>query len=294
MKNIAASVQDRLKNTAREQGVSFNTLLEHFALGRLFARLSQSPYADKFVLKGAQLFRIWSDTPHRPTRDADFLSFGVAETTALTSIFNTICLLTPTEPDGLTWHPVEAATIRDENAYGGIRIKVIALLGTMRIPLQIDVGFGDAVTPATETQVWTSLLDFADIPLIAYPIETVIAEKLEAMISLGMANSRMKDFFDLHWISQHQQLSFETLSQAVTNTFNRRNTSIPTTAPVALTTEFSEDENKVTQWNAFIRKNKLSKQQLPDLIHSLNIFLLPLISSEEQSFTTWTPAIGWQ
>jgi hypothetical protein len=232
------------------------------------------------VLKGAQLFRIWSVTPHRPTRDADFLSFGAADTTALTSIFNTICLLTPTEPEGLSWRLVEVTNIRDQNAYGGIRIKIIALLGTIRIPLQIDVGFGDAVTPATETQVWTSLLDFSDIPLTAYPIETVIAEKLEAMISLSMANSRMKDFFNLHWISQHQQLSFKILSQAVTNTFNRRNTSIPTTAPIALTTEFSTDANKVTQWNAFIRKNKLPKKDLSEVINQLTPFIMPILSKK--------------
>ena len=293
MKNITASIQDRLKKSAREQGIPFNTLLEHFALGRLFARLSQSPFADQFVLKGAQLFRIWSDIPHRPTRDADFLSYGSAETSALAQTFDSICQLIPTEPDGLTWHPASAATIRDENAYGGVRIKIIAKLGNMRIPLQIDVGFGDAVTPDTQPQVWTSLLYFDNIPLIVYPIETVVAEKCEAMVSLGMANSRMKDFFDLHWISQHKELSFQTLSQAIANTFERRSTAIPPAAPVALTSEFCKDAQKIIQWKAFLRKNKLPQQDLTELLEQLHIFLSPLLSPTESAITTWIPSKGW-
>lgn len=295
MKNIVASVQTRLKDTAREQGTPFNILLEHFALGRLFARLSQSPYADQLVLKGAQLFRIWSNSPHRPTRDADFLSYGTTDTTALAAMFDTISQVIPTEADGLTWLPAVASAIREENAYGGVRVKMIAQLGKMRIPLQIDVGFGDAVTPATESKVWSSLLDYANVSLTAYPIETVVAEKLEAMVSLGMANSRMKDFYDLHWISRHQQLSFDTLSQAVTNTFQRRKTDIPTiTPPVALTAELSEDAGKITQWNAFIRKNKLPKTELTTVIKELSTFLLPLMQPTAPTPTTWVPTAGWR
>lgn len=293
MKNIAASVQDRLKNSAREQGTPFNILLEHFALGRLFARLSQSPYSDKFVLKGAQLFRIWSNSLHRPTRDADFLSFGSAESEVLAAVFDSICQLMPTEPDALTWHPAVAAPIRDENAYGGVRIKIIAQLGNMRIPLQIDVGFGDAVTPDTQPQVWSSLLDFDDIPMITYPVETVIAEKFEAMVSLGMANSRMKDFFDLHWISQHKELSFATVSAALTNTFERRGSVIPANIPVALSLEFSKDAHKAAQWKAFLRKNKLPQQDLHKVTEQLHYFLLPLLSVEPSTFTTWNSVKGW-
>lgn len=294
MRNIVASVQTRLKNTAREQGTPFNVLLEHFALGRLFARLSQSPYADQLVLKGAQLFRIWSDSPHRPTRDVDFLSYGTTDTTALATMFDAISQVIPTEADGLTWLPAEASAIREENAYGGVRVKMIAQLGKMRIPLQIDVGFGDAVTPATESKVWSSLLDYANVSLTAYPIETVVAEKLEAMVSLGMANSRMKDFYDLHWISRHRDLAFDILSEAVTNTFQRRKTAIPTGSPIALTTEFSQDTGKTTQWNAFIKKNKLPRTELTTVIKELSSFLLPLMQPTTPTPTTWNPTAGWQ
>lgn len=293
MKDLTASLQARLKNTAREQRIPYNTLLEHFALGRLFARISVSDYADKLVLKGAQLFRIWSDTPHRPTRDADFLSFGESEAKALAAMFDQICALDPEEDDALAWLPAEAAPIREENAYGGVRVKCIALLGNIRIPLQIDIGFGDAITPASEPQTWKSLLDFEDVALTAYPVETVIAEKLEAMVSLGMANSRMKDFFDLLWISQHCELEFTELSRAVANTFQRRETALPTNTPIALTEDFSGDESKNTQWRAFLRKSKLPPSELSETVEALHAFLSPLLVDTIKHHK-WSPFNGWK
>ena len=190
--NLTASIQDRLKNQSRKDKINFATLLEQFALSRFFARLSESTYNKKFILKGAQLFRLWSDQVHRPTRDADFLSFGTINPEKLETIFNEICNLDPAEPDALKWLEAQATPIREENTYGGIRVKITAILGNMKIPLQIDVGYGDIITPAIKQEEWQSILDFKNISLQTYPVETVIAEKLEAMVSLGMANSRMK------------------------------------------------------------------------------------------------------
>ena len=267
--NIVASLQSRLKNEARSRGENVQTLLEEFALGRFFARLAVSEYSDRLILKGAQLFRIWSKETHRPTRDADFLGFGEPEPSAVATIFDQICATKVEEDDGLEFGPANADPIRDENAYGGIRVKITAKLGNIRTPLQFDVGYGDAITPATEQRSWPGLLGFPDTLLITYPMETAIAEKLEAMVSLGLANSRMKDFYDLHWLATHFDLNQASLKAAIKNTFARRQSPLPTASPVAYTPEFYVDSQKVMQWNAFLRKNKLQAPKLPQLIKTI-------------------------
>jgi hypothetical protein len=264
--NIAASVRDRLRNQTRNQGGDLQTLLHEFVLGRFFARLSQSAYHDRLILKGAQLFRLWSDQPHRPTRDADFLGYGDPDPEKLAEIFDQITATQPGDDDGLKFEPATAEPIRDDNIYGGIRLKIIALLGTMRIPLQFDVGYGDVITPATEQRTWRGMLGYPDIPLMTYPVETVIAEKLEAMVSLDITNSRMKDFYDLHWLATYFELDPPSVRKAIEVTFARRQTELPQSPPVAYTTAFMEDSQKREQWNAFLRKNKLQAPELPELI----------------------------
>ena len=168
MKNPAASIKDRLKNHARSNGLELNPVLERFALSRFLARLSESSFADKFILKGAQLFTIWSDHPHRPTRDVDFLSFGSSDVESLQQVFDKICALPSNPPDGLEWGAAKAAAIREENIHDGVRVKLFALLGNARIPLQVDVGFGDSITPEPQPCLWRGLLEFPAISLLAY------------------------------------------------------------------------------------------------------------------------------
>ena len=292
MKNLAVSIQDRLKNLSRSQGVALNLVLEDYANARLFARLSASHHREDFILKGAQLFKLWSDTPHRPTRDADFLSFGSPEPEALKSVFHEICGAETVPPDGLEWILEDAAPIREDNLYGGVRMKLTALLGKMRIPAQIDVGFGDSITPEAETAEWLMPLDFPSVALLVYRPETSIAEKLEAAVKLGTANSRMKDFYDLHWLSLHQTFSGECLKAAVDATFERRGTDRPTEAPVVFTSHFHHLPDKQIQWNAFLRKSRLQALSLELTIQRVSDFLLPVLL-EDVSESHWDPESGW-
>lgn len=291
--NLVASLQDRLKNEARRTGISYASLLEQFALSRFFARLAESDYADCFVLKGAQLFRFLEQGGHRPTRDADFLSFGDHDPEALKEIFTEICQLPPEKEDALSWGNIRAAAIRDENNYGGVRVLISCQLGRVRIPLQFDIGFGDIITPAVRFQKWSALLDYGEIPLATYPMETVIAEKLEAAVSLGINNSRMKDFYDLHWLQSRLEFDGNDLTEAITNTFARRSTIISDAIPVPFTAEFSSDPQKIEQWSAFLRKGKLPNVELSDVIDDIAKFLLPVLQKRVSNLI-WTPKGNWQ
>lgn len=290
--NLVASLQDRLKNEGRRTGIGYASLLEQFALSRFFARLAQSDHADRFILKGAQLFRFLEQDGHRPTRDADFLSFGDHDPAALNEIFTEICELQPEKDDALSWQNIRAAAIRDENSYGGVRVLIICQLGKVRIPLQFDIGFGDIITPEVRFQKWSALLDYEDIPLATYPMETVIAEKLEAAVSLGINNSRMKDFYDLHWLQSRLDFAGKDLTEAVTNTFARRSTVVSDVMPVPFTAEFSSDAQKIEQWSAFLRKGKLSHVELSVALNDIAEFLLPVLRKQVSNHL-WTPSGRW-
>lgn len=290
--NLIASLQDRLRKQGRQTGIQYASLLEQFALSRFFARLAQSDYADRFVLKGAQLFRFLKKEGHRPTKDADFLSFSDHDPQVLKEIFTEICQLTPEKEDALEWGNIRAAAIRDENSYGGVRVLITCELGRVRIPLQFDIGFGDIITPEVRIQEWTAPLDYQDVSLATYPMETVVAEKLEAAVSLAINNSRMKDFYDLHWLQSHLNFDGNVLTEAVTNTFARRATIIPETIPVPFTKEFSSDAQKLEQWSAFIRKGKLHDIELSPVLAEIATFLLPVL--QKQVFgQAWTPSDKW-
>jgi hypothetical protein len=293
MKNIVASIQNRLKNQARSERIELNRVLEGFAIARLLARLSESRYREQFILKGAQLFVLWADAPHRSTRDADFLSFGSPELGELESIFNEICAKATSPPDGLKWQPGKVAAIREDNLYGGVRLKLIARLGNIRIPVQVDVGFGDAITPAARVAEWPGVLDFPPVSLLAYCPETTIAEKLHAAVVLGTANSRMKDFFDIHWLCCHQSFRGETLRESIEATFKRRSTEIPSIAPpIALTEEFHSLPDKRLQWTGFLRKSKLDPLDFETTIQRIGNFLLPVMKGEVGNHE-WNPETGW-
>jgi len=188
---------------------------------------------------------------------------------------------------------IRAAAIRDENSYGGVRVLVSCRLDKVRIPLQFDIGFGDVITPEIRHQKWSSPLDYPEVRLATYPLETVIAEKLEAAVSLGINNSRMKDFYDLHWLQSHLSFNGKVLTEAVSNTFARRATAIPEKIPIAFTAEFSSDEEKIRQWAAFLRKGKLPAVELADVITDISNFLLPILT-EHVSSHFWTPTGHWK
>ena len=294
MKILSISIRSRLLNYARSSGQSFNNVLDQYGTGRFLARLSQSPHHERFVLKGAQLFRLWNANLHRPTRDIDFLGFGDPSEDSLAKLLNEVCQRKPFPDDGLLWDKVKTTPIRDEMRYGGTRVQVLATLAGARIPLQIDIGFGDAITPAPVTSEWAGLLDFPASRILVYPPETVIAEKLEAAVILGFANSRMKDFYDLLWLSNHQNFDFGILQSAARATFNRRGTVFPETPPPVLTREFGMDPRKVTQWNAFIAKANLDAPKFPETISRILDFLIPLFERKKEDLKLkWVPQGGW-
>lgn len=290
----SASVLARLLNRSRSTGENYNLLLSRFAIERLLYRLSVSPHAGSFVLKGALLFALWYDTPHRPTKDADLLGFGADDADTLRSTFTAICTIDA--DDGVRYEPTDMriAPIREDNVYGGLRLNIPAFIGSARLPVQVDIGFGDAITPAPETVTYPTLLnDLAAPCLHAYPVYTVIAEKLHAMVVLGMNNSRMKDFFDLAVIARTSELDGATLVSAISATFARRNTSVPKFVPIALTAEFSSNPIKDQQWRAFVTKAGLQGSNLQDVVEGLAIFLNPAITACNLSGgfqTSWSPS----
>lgn len=280
----SASVLARLLNRSRSTGENYNLLLSRFVIERLLYRLSVSPHAGSFVLKGALLFALWYDTPHRPTKDADLLGFGADDADTLRSTFTAICAIDA--DDGVRYETagMRIAPIREDNVYGGLRLNIPASIGSARLPVQVDIGFGDAITPAPETVTYPTLLDDLAAPsLRAYPVYTVIAEKLHAMVVLGMNNSRMKDFFDLAVIAKTSELDGDTLVSAIRATFARRNTPLPTSVPAALTAEFSSNPIKAQQWRAFVTKAGLQSTGLEAVVETLAEFLGPALAARSLS-----------
>jgi len=276
--NLPASIRQRLLNLSRDHGEDFNLTLTRYAIERLLHRLSQSDRADHFVLKGALLLSIWTGRLQRPTRDLDLLGYGDNSQEALTQLFRDICVA-DVQADGLMFHPdtVRVTEIREDQEYGGQRVQMTATLGNARIDLQVDIGFGDVITPDTDDVKYPSMLGLPSPRLRAYPRETVIAEKLEAMVEPGIANSRMKDFYDVWMMSRELQFDGQTLARAIQATFQRRRSELPHTAPTAFTEEFAGDADKGTQWNAFLSRNRLDVGglALTQVIRQIRLFLMP-------------------
>ena len=278
-RNLAASVRDRLLNKARAEKLDYNLLLTRYALERMIYRLSISAERDRFLLKGALLFDLWFDVPHRPTHDADFLGFGSAEIPQVEALFRDICRIEV--DDGILFDPdsVKAAEIRKEANYAGIRVTLMGMLDKARCPVQADIGFGDAVVPGPDEVDYPVLLAEMPAPhLRVYPRYTVVAEKLEALTSLGMLNSRMKDYFDLWVLVRYSELDTQILIRAVAATFDRRQTGIPNGVPVGLSDEFANDPLKEKQWNAFLRKNSIAPKPLSEVVTDLRDFLMPVLA----------------
>ena len=269
-RDIAASVRARLLNLAKAQGVDFNTLLVRFALERFLYRLSQSRYADQFLLKGALLFNLWFDMPHRATRDIDLLGFGASDLDSIGTTFREIANVYVA--DGITFDPdtVTVNEIRKDAGFAGARVLLTGEIAKARCKTQIDIGFGDAVTPAPVSATYPVLI--ADLPapqLRTYPVHTVVAEKLHAITLLGMTNSRLKDYLDLVVLLEQEDLDPNTLANAIAATFARRGTEIPSVLPIGLSDEFSNDPTRQKLWEIFLAKNDLSTRTLPETVATL-------------------------
>lgn len=272
--NLAASVHARLLNRAKERGEDFNQVLSRYATERFLYRLSALPAREALWLKGAKLFDLWFDIPHRPTRDADFLGFGPVDAELLERMVAEICAVRI--DDGMEFDPatIVVEPIRDDARYGGLRVRLVGTLGRARMMVQLDVGYGDAVTPGPEEATYPTLLDDFPAPhLRVYPRATVVAEKLEAIVSLGMANTRLKDYFDLRALIREGQLDTAQLAQAIEATFRRRGTPMPVELPVGLSDQFSADVAKQAQWNAFLSRNRLEDIALGDVVVEIRNFL---------------------
>ena len=291
----AASVLARLLNRSRSTGENYNLLLSRFVIERLLFRLSVSQHAGSFVLKGALLFALWYDTPHRPTKDADLLGFGADDAETLRATFNAVCAIDADDGVRYDTQSMRIAPIRDDNVYGGMRLSLLAFVGSARLPVQVDIGFGDAITPGPEVVAFPTLLEDMDAPrLRTYPVYTVIAEKFHAMVQLGINNSRMKDFFDLAVIARASTLDGGILVEALRATFARRGTALPASPPIALTEEFVTSPAKIQQWVAFVSKARLRALDLAEVVGIVGAFLVPPVEAavRSQRFTSnWSPTL---
>jgi hypothetical protein len=298
-RNIPQSVHDRLLRLARAQGQELNLLLTRYALERLLYRLSVSSYRDNFVLKGAMLFQLWTAQPHRATRDLDLLGYGENSTERVQAIFRDLCV-SAVEDDGLRFDSgsIRCTVLKPDEAYEGVRVRLHALLGAIPIAVQVDIGFGDVVTPAPQETEYPTLLGMPAPRLRAYPRETVVAEKLEALVKLGLANSRLKDFSDLWMLSRLFAFEGAVLARAVRATFDRRWTPIPEGVPLALSPEFAALPAKRAQWQGFLRRGRLleTPPELVTVIEQLRRFLLPVLraaASGEDLAAAWPPGGPW-
>ena len=273
--NSPASVRQRLLNIAREQGRVFDVVLVTYGLERLIYRLSISKHRDSFVLKGGMLVTLWTGDENRVTRDADFLGFGDASEDYLISVFSQI--MSEQADDGLAYDidRLTAEAIREEQQYGGIRLRTVAHLGKTRIPITVDVGFGDAVTAPNYAVEYPSLLDMPAAHIRAYPPATVVAEKFHAIVALGLVNSRMKDYYDLWAILNTLSIAEKDIDDAIRRTFERRETDVPVGSPVGLTSQFSVDPLKVQQWAAYTASIGLEGLSLENATDSIWTVLGP-------------------
>ena len=281
LKNIGASVRARLTDYARQRGENAQLLMTRFAIERLIDRLAQSGYRDQFILKGAMLFSLWAPVPYRSTGDLDLLGQGDPAPERMATIFKTLCDLA-VAGDGVTYEAasVRAESARDEEDYRGVRVTLTAMIANARLPIQIDIGFGDAVTPLATEVTYPSRLDFPSAVVKAYPPETVVAEKLEALVTLGVRNTRMKDFFDLWVIAKTFAFDGATLSAAVAATFSWRKSALSGETPFALTDGFSRDASKQIQWDAFLKRTAIAvpPAPFPELVSFIATFVTPLLS----------------
>ena len=296
--NTAASVHARLLSYAHARSRSFNELLLLYAMERFLHRLSQTKHAKHFVLKGALLMRAWDTTMYRTTRDIDLLARMSNEVTVLEGVLREACVA-EVNPDGLAFDAksVRGETIVEEADYPGVRVTFGGRLGNARLDMQIDIGFGDTITPAPQELDFPTLLPMPGTRMLAYPPETVIAEKFQVMLFRAEANSRLKDFHDVWWIARHFAFDGDQLAAAIRTTCAKRGTEIPA-EPVALTTQFGSIAAKRAQWRVFRQRvgNTNSPEEFEVVVRELRDFLTPVLASIRSGQSTdlrWDPVRGW-
>ncbi|MDO8804547.1 MAG: nucleotidyl transferase AbiEii/AbiGii toxin family protein [Elusimicrobiota bacterium] len=282
VKNLSASIHQRLLNNARLTRRPFEEVLQYFAIERFLYRLSKSPHAGKFILKGALMLSAWEPGLPRPTKDIDLLGRTKNDVAGIVGIMRSVCGIKTAPPDGLLFNPagVTGERIAENADYQGVRVGFWGNLGKARISMQIDIGFGDIVFPAAKKIIYPGILDMPHPVLRGYSKESIVAEKLEAMIKLDIINSRMKDFFDIWLLSRQFDFQGAVLAKAINKTFKTRATVIPGN-PVIFTDTFTKNKVKQTQWNAFLRKNRLSNAPtaFSDTLSGLAVFLKPVLAA---------------
>lgn len=298
LRNIAASVHQRILNKSRESARPFNDLLQYYAIKRFLYRLSQSSYAEKFILKGALMLMVWEVRAFRSTMDIDMLGKMKSSTDAIIAMVRDVCLQ-EVEPDGIVFDPnsIRGQIITEDADCEGVRINFRGSLDTARISIQLDVGFGDIVIPSPELMAYPTILDLPAPHIRGYSKESTIAEKFEAMVRRGIMNSRMKDFWDIRLLSRQFDFDGQTLAAAITETFTTRHTVIPSD-PVAFTEAFIQDEAKQSQWKAFLRKNRMigAQDTFEEAVNAVSLFLKPVVDGLVNSKSvpaTWKAPGPW-
>lgn len=299
--NLSASIGAKLKNLSKDKGETYQNILTRYGLERFLQRLVSSGHGDKFLLKGAQLFNLWFDAPHRPTRDIDLLGFGHADHDELRRVIQDVCDIEAEDGFVFQFETLRVAQISKEKGYPGVRLQLLALLGKARCPIQVDIGYGDSVSPASKNEAYPLLLpdQFPEFRLDVYPVYSVIAEKVEAAVKLGIANSRMKDFYDIHVIKDSSGLEGNILQKAIAATFENRQTKLPCSKalPICFKDEFVKDEEINVRWKAFLSKNSLDAVALKVVIEEIRQFLLPVfdaIDGGEEFSLNWNKAGAWE
>lgn len=298
-RDVGASVRQRLLNQSRAQDRPFQELLQYFAMERFLYRLAKSSFADRFVLKGALLLTAWKAPTSRPTMDIDLAGRTSNDPRNIEDIIGNVCGVA-VEPDGIEFNGASIAVsrIKEDADYEGVRVQFHATLAKARIPMQIDIGFGDIITPAPLQIEYPTLLDFPTPVLHAYPKETVVAEKLEALTTLGLLNSRIKDYYDLALLSRLYPFEAEPLVKAIVATFRHRGTAIEAD-PVGLTATYFDDPARAIQWRAFVRRSRFSHPSvdLPQLVAEIRQFALPVlaaIAAGSPFRAAWKPCGPWE
>ena len=298
-RDLGASVRQRLLNQARSQGRPFQEVLQYFAMERFLYRLAKSPFADRFILKGALLLTAWRAPLSRPTMDIDLAGRTDNTLDHIASLVGEVCAIA-VEPDGIAFSraSIEASRIKEDADYEGVRVQFHATLARARIPMQLDIGFGDIITPGPTEIEYPTLLDFPGPVLQAYPRETVVAEKLEALTALGVLNSRMKDYYDLALLSRMYPFEGERLADAIVATFRHRGTSIEA-EPIGLTETYYDDPSRAVQWRAFVRRSRFDEEagDLARLVTEVRPFALPVlaaIAAKDTFQARWKAGGPWE
>ncbi|MGA3372524.1 MAG: nucleotidyl transferase AbiEii/AbiGii toxin family protein [Terracidiphilus sp.] len=297
-KNPAASIRARLLALAQSKGQDYQRVLGRYAIERFLYRLGNSPYRDRFAIKGATLFTLWTGETHRPTKDLDLLGWGSSAIREVEESIQAICKVEGNDGILFDGESVEGTRIKEEDEYEGVRVKFQGVLAGARIPMQVDIGFGDAVYPEPEFESFPVLLPMEPPVIRAYPREAAIAEKFNAMVALDIRNSRMKDFYDIWFMANTWTFDMETLRAAIRASFERRGVAIPQEVPFALTEEFLGDPQKKQQWNAFVGRlyPGTGSTSLEEVGILLRAFLLPCILPVPTANSTarhWTPSLHW-